>query len=148
MRVCVCVCVCVCVYVCWKSYAFQKEEDKNVSNGDEDNIPMQENESKDSQESLVHKTLGSEGTAIQLRSLTVGRPLGQGRGKGLQLPPAQGAQSAPAPTVWKERNRTATSWVAGRRRESNWSRHLHSPCWGGRPSRGDRETHRLCGLSS
>ena len=56
----------MCVCVCWKSYAFQKEEDKNVSNGDEDNTYMQENESKDSQESLVHKTLGSEGTAIQL----------------------------------------------------------------------------------
>ena len=99
----------MCVCVCWKSYAFQKEEDKNVSNGDEDNTYMQENESKDSQESLVHKTLGSEGTAIQLISLTAGRPLGQGRGKGLQLPPAQGAQPAPAPTVWKERSRATTS---------------------------------------
>lgn len=36
-----------CVCVCWERYAFQKEEDKNVSNGDKDTICMQENESKD-----------------------------------------------------------------------------------------------------
>ena len=51
MCVCVCVCVCVCAraraHVCWRSYAFQKEEDKNVSHGDKDNIHMQQNESKD-----------------------------------------------------------------------------------------------------
>ena len=81
-----CVCVCVCVL----------EAD---------------NESKDSQESLVHKTLGSAGTAIQLSSLSR-QATWAGEGKGSATAPGTGYSSAPAPTVWKERN-NCNKWGGG-----------------------------------